>query len=148
VGTSLLSSLRDMTSGRCKPILPTLAACFIVVAPCGPAAAGPQGDWVQVIAAAARGDHAQAQRLIRSLAERGDADAQYDLGTIYQAGEDLPPDFVQAYKWYQLAASRFAASEESMRDRAIKNRDRIAAVMTPAQIAEAQRLARVWKPTG
>jgi hypothetical protein len=29
---------------------------------------------------------------------------------------------------------------------AVKNRDRIAAKMTPAQIAEAQKLAREWKP--
>ena len=31
-------------------------------------------------------------------------------------------------------------------DMAVKNRDIVAAKMTPAQIAEAQRLAREWKP--
>jgi len=33
-----------------------------------------------------------------------------------------------------------------MRDRALKNRDRVAAMMTPAQLAQAQRLAREWRP--
>ncbi len=32
------------------------------------------------------------------------------------------------------------------RDAAVKNRDIVAKKMTPAQIAEAQKLAREWKP--
>jgi len=135
-----------MTSRRCKPILPTLAVCFIVAVPAGTVYAGPQEEWAAAIAASNRGDYANSQRLIRSLAEKGDADAQYDLGVLYQNGEELSPDYVQAYKWYDLAASRFTVSEQSMRDRAVKNRDRIAGMMTPTQIAEAQKLAREWKP--
>jgi hypothetical protein len=34
-----------------------------------------------------------------------------------------------------------------LRDLAVRNRDRVAAKMTPAQIAEAERLVREWKPT-
>ncbi len=32
------------------------------------------------------------------------------------------------------------------RDIAVKNRDHVAKMMTPAQISEAQKLAREWKP--
>jgi hypothetical protein len=34
-----------------------------------------------------------------------------------------------------------------IRDMAATDRDTVAAKMTPAQIAEAQRMAREWKPT-
>jgi hypothetical protein len=33
-----------------------------------------------------------------------------------------------------------------MRERALKNRDRIAALLTPVQLSEAKRLASEWKP--
>jgi hypothetical protein len=46
--------------------------------------------------------------------------------------------------WFNLAASR--ASDAALRDGAAKNRDRAAAMMTAAQIAEAQRMAREWAP--
>ncbi len=45
--------------------------------------------------------------------------------------------------WYNLAASRLPPGTD--RDKAVKSRDIRAAKMTPAQIAEAQRLARDWK---
>ena len=41
---------------------------------------------------------------------------------------------------------RRLTSQKEDRDKAVKNRDRVAAKMTPAQIAEAQKLAREWKP--
>jgi hypothetical protein len=46
---------------------------------------------------------------------------------------------------FHLAASWFPATEEKRRERAVRNRDRVASEMTPEQIAEAQRLAREWK---
>jgi TPR repeat protein len=142
----LLLRVREMTANSCRAILLTLAAHFILTAPVDTLAAGPRGQWVDVVAAYDRGDYATARLLLRALAEKGDADAQYDLGALYHAGEDLPPDYVQAYKWYDIAASRFTASEQSMRDRAVKNRDRVAAMMTPAQIEKARKLAREWTP--
>ncbi len=57
-------------------------------------------------------------------------------------------DGVQAYKWFDLAASRFSASEKESRDMAVKNRDLVAAELTPDQIAQAQKLAREWRPVG
>ncbi len=47
-------------------------------------------------------------------------------------------------KWYNLAGSR--APDAGSRKGSTNNRAGVAAKMTPAQIAEAQRLAREWKP--
>jgi hypothetical protein len=59
----------------------------------------------------------------------------------------VPQDFVQAHKWLNLAASRYAPGDQKEhRDHGLAMRDDIAAKMTRAQIAEAQRLASEWKP--
>jgi TPR repeat protein len=84
-------------------------------------------------------DLAQAMDWYRKAAERGYADAQYNLGVMYANASGVPQDFVQAHKWFSLAAAQGEAD-------AIKDRDAIAAKMTPAQIAEAEKLAREWKP--
>jgi TPR repeat protein len=66
--------------------------------------------------------------------------AQAYLGILYKRGEGVPQDYVQAHMWFNLAASH-----ENMSG-AVELRDEIASKMTPAQIAEAQKLAREWKP--
>ncbi len=70
--------------------------------------------------------------------------AQYNLGFMYRKGQGVTQDYAQAHMWYNLAASRLPPGEN--RDKAVKNRDDVAKRMTPAQIAEAQKLAREWKP--
>ncbi len=45
---------------------------------------------------------------------------------------------------FNLAASRLPPGEE--RDWAVKIRAAVEKLMTPSQVAEAQRLAREWKP--
>ena len=55
------------------------------------------------------------------------------------AGYGVQQDYVQAHMWYNLSAAQgwgAAAEARTMLERA----------MTPAQIAEAQKLAREWKP--
>ena len=96
------------------------------------------------MAAYQRGDYATAIRKLRPLAEQGNAKAQYSLGVMYDKGLGVPQDYVQAHMWYNLAASRFPPGER--RDKAVKNRDNVAKKMTPAQISEAQKLAREWRP--
>ena len=65
---------------------------------------------------------------------------------MYQERHGVSQDHVQAHMWYSLAASRLPSGE--YHDTAVKNRDALAELMTPAQIAEAEKLARAWKPRG
>ena len=51
----------------------------------------------------------------------------------------MAQDIVQAHMWFNLAA---AQGNKLAR----KNRNYITKLMTPAEITEAQRLAREWKP--
>ncbi len=89
-------------------------------------------------------DYAEALKWYRKAAEQGNASAQTNLGVMYGVGEGVPQDYVQAHVWYSLAAFSFPPGED--RDRVVKNRDIIAEKMTPAQISEAQKLAREWRP--
>ena len=43
--------------------------------------------------------------------------------------------------WFNLAASRLTGE---VRENVVNNRDTVAELMTPTQIADAQRLAREW----
>ncbi len=89
-------------------------------------------------------DDAESVRWSRKAAEQGIAGAQRNLGVMYSQGRGVSQDFVQGYMWADLAASSYPPGEK--RDGAIKNRDIVAERMTPAQISEAQKLAREWKP--
>ena len=71
-------------------------------------------------------DYATDASWFRKAAEEGNVIAQHALGVLYAKGT-----------WFSLSAAQ---------DGDIHNRDSIAAMMTPAQIAEAQELAREWKP--
>ena len=82
----------------------------------------------------------EAARWRRKAADQGYAGAQVWLGNNYRDGEGVPRSYVLAYMWYSLAA----ASPIGIGYDAPGSRDRLAARMTPDQIAEAQRLAREW----
>ncbi len=88
-------------------------------------------------------DYAEAVGWWRKAAEQGYADAQNNLGIMYANGEGVTQDYAQAHMWFNLAASRYPPGED--RDKAVENRDFVAERMTPAQISEAERLARKWK---
>jgi TPR repeat protein len=88
-------------------------------------------------------DYAAAAVWYRKAADQGNASAQNDLGFMYGEGRGVPQDYVQAHMWFDIAAANLAIKQE--RDTAVRNRDKVAAKMTPAQIAEAQKLAREWK---
>ncbi len=77
-------------------------------------------------------------------AEQGDAHSQYLLGGDYEFGIGIiPQDYVQALMWYNLAASDLTGE---YKERNVKNREEIAEELTAEEIAEAERLAREWKP--
>ncbi len=89
-------------------------------------------------------DYAEAARWYRLAAEQGETSAQFTLGFMYGRGRGITQDYVQAHMWLNLAAGRMPPG--LLRDTAAGSRDTIAKRMTPAQVAEAQRLAREWKP--
>jgi len=53
-------------------------------------------------------DFNEAAKWYRMAAEQGHADAQYNLGVVYErgAGRDIPPDPQEAAKWYRMAAAQ------------------------------------------
>jgi uncharacterized protein len=91
-------------------------------------------------------NYAEAVKWYRLAADQGTAEAQYNMGIMYKNGQGVPKDDVQAHMWFNLAASQFSAWKKETRGDAIEARDFLASKMIPAQIAEAQKLAREWKP--
>jgi len=58
---------------------------------------------------------------------------------MYEEGDGVDSDLVQAYKWYALAAAHGFESGTT-------RRDFIAEQLIPVQLFDAQQLAREWKP--
>lgn len=52
------------------------------------------------------GDYAGAVREWRPLTDKGDADAQYNLGQAYRLGRGVPADLKIAQTWYEKAAQQ------------------------------------------
>ncbi len=82
-------------------------------------------------------DHAAAVKWYRKAAEQGVVEAQYNLGLMYAKSQGVPQNYVQAHKWASLAAT------QGVKD-AQKIRDSVAALMPPADVSKAQKLARQW----
>ena len=79
-------------------------------------------------------DYAEAVKWYRLAAEQGNVEAQTNLYGRYLLGEGVPQNFVRAHMWANIAAANGGIA--SLRDAVAEN-------MTSAQIAEAQRLARL-----
>jgi TPR repeat protein len=90
-------------------------------------------------------DHAEAAKWYLRAADQDEPLAQYNLGLLYSGDEVTERDNVRAYMWLNLAAAHFPASD-SRRVTAVAQRELLSNRMTQDQIAEAQRLAREWKP--
>ena len=111
------------------------AAIILVLTFAAPMAAGPLEDGY---AAYQRGDFATAMQIMRPLADQGHVTAQNLVGLLYYF--NYGGDYVSAYMWFNLAAAQGNSfAEMFLKDTADK--------MTPEQIAEAQKLARKWRPT-
>ena len=63
-------------------------------------------DFVKGQAAYERGDYTQAFEEFRSLAERGLANAQYNLGLMYKKGQGVARNYAKAVEWYAKAAEQ------------------------------------------
>jgi uncharacterized protein len=75
----------------------------------------------------------------QKAAEQGHPVAKLFLRVMYAEGRGVPQDDVRAHMWFSLST---AQGEQ----RAVKALDMAERRMTPAQIAEAQKLARDWRP--
>jgi len=75
---------------------------------------------------------------LHTQAEQGDVKAQVDLGWMYLNGQGVPQDYVRASMWLNLAA----ASTDPTQKLSADIRDKVSRLMTPAQLAEAQRLSQ------
>ena len=53
-----------------------------------------------------KGDHAGGVAIWRNLAEKGDADAAFNLGQAYRLGRGVPADSALAKKWFEAAANK------------------------------------------
>jgi len=80
-----------------------LRALVMLVAMGGVATAGP---FENAVAAYQRGDYATALKLWYLLAENGDADAQFQLGVMYESGQGVLRNDADAIKWYRQAAEQ------------------------------------------
>ena len=87
-----------------------IAAIVLVSAFAAPVAAGTFEDAVD---AHARGDYAKALRLIRPLANDGDAAAQFNLGVMYLTGRGVQQDYSAAALWFRKAAEQGYALAQS-----------------------------------
>jgi TPR repeat protein len=83
-------------------------------------------------------DGKQAVQWYRKAAELGRADAMLNLGAIFDNGHGVPADTVRAYMWLSLSVAK--GDKYAQARLAI-----LAKRMTPAQIQEANRLAREWR---
>lgn len=70
-------------------------------------------------------------------AQGGGADALFELGLMYCAGRDVEVNFVEAHKWFNLAALR--GNDDAKTYRLELSRE-----MTKKEIAAAQKSAREW----
>ena len=84
-------------------------------------------------------DYAMAVHWYEKAAVQGDAHAQSNLGVLYAKGQGVLQNYVKGYIWWNLAAAGLMGDEQKT---AVENRDKVARRMTPAQIAEAQRLSQ------
>src|SRR5215831_5119086 len=90
-------------------------------------------------------DASQAAQWFRRAADQEEPKAQYTLGLFYVEGVGVPQDYGAAYVWFTLAAARMPSGVEH--EQAARNRDIVAARLTPAQLDAAQVRVSTWQPS-
>jgi TPR repeat protein len=95
-------------------------------------------------------NHAEAMKWFSRAADQRDWGAQVQFAVMYRDGTGVPKDYIRAYMWFDLAAQSTepadAPGHYTPAQAAAIFRDDVAQFMTPAQIAEARKLAKDWKP--
>lgn len=64
------------------------------------------GPYQDALAAQERGDHGPMYRLMRKFAERGVAEAQSQLGVLYNSGQGVTENHAEALRWFRKAAEQ------------------------------------------
>lgn len=134
------------------------------------------GEWDQAKTAHERGDYAAEVAIVRPLAEKGYAFAQFNLGVLYDRGQGVPQDDALAMQWYQKAAEQglpqaqvnlaimyeegqgvpvdtvrayfwYALADSQGDGQAPQALRDIAKKMSPAQITEAEQRVKEYKAT-
>lgn len=81
-------------------------------------------------------DRAEAVRWFRSAAEQGNADAQTELGAMHATGTGVLQDYMLAHMWLNIGGANGSSLAPGVRDIVEEK-------MTPTDVSEAQRRARV-----
>ena len=84
-------------------------------------------------------NYVEARQWFEKAAAQGDAKAQNNLGTLYGFGQGVPRNYVRAYMWWSLSVALSMGEDHKL---AAENLDIVARLLTPGEIAEAQRLAQ------
>lgn len=101
-------------------------------------------SWVRYqegVRAYERGDYDTAMKQFGILAEQGVARAQYHMGSMFQHGQGVPQNDVQAFMWAILATVAGFESAVVIQKELMKG-------MPHDQIMKAERLAKEWQPQG
>jgi TPR repeat protein len=86
-------------------------------------------------------DMAQAAAWYTKAADQGDVSAQGTLGVLYSMGQGVPHDDVEAYFWFDLAASVKSPSQEKY----AANRQMIGERITAEELADVEDRVAAWK---
>ena len=93
----------------------TLTICLTLAVLLGSTGTSWGADYQKGFDAYQNGDYATALREWKPLAEQGDANAQYNLGLMYDKGLGVPQDEKTALKWLTLAKRQGVAySQENL----------------------------------
>src|SRR6266581_3926470 len=91
-----------------------VTALLLFVAHLSQARADPTSDIRAALAANARNDYATELKLLRPLADQGNAMAQALLGARYHQGRGVPQDDAEAVRWFRKAAEQGYAEAQGM----------------------------------
>ena len=73
------------------------------------------GDYEDGVSAITRKDYTTALSKFLVAAEQGLANAQYNLGLMYERGEGVAQDYKEAMRWYRVAARQgFAQAQNNL----------------------------------
>ncbi|MCB1379681.1 MAG: SEL1-like repeat protein [Alphaproteobacteria bacterium] len=90
-------------------------------------------------------NYGEALKWRQQAADQGQPAAQYALAGMYFGGQGVPQDYVKAHAWANVSAARANQDNETeLAGNAMALRDKVAELMSPAQVADAQGLARNW----